>query len=270
MELLLRINNEIYDLKGHGWWEEDGDGNLVSLRFLTNPVKSAYILENIGHRPAVDPRGRRVLDVGCGGGYLSEELAGAGLEVTGIDLSHRSIQAARNHAQSQGLRIEYLPAAAEALPFAEASFDFICCCDVLEHVPDPDVVIREISRVLKTGGLFFYDTINRTVFSWVTMIKILQDWKSTAILDKNVHCWNMFLKPRELVGIMGRHHLKNLETKGLSPSWNLPGHYLNLRRRVGGRISWMELGRRLKIGLTDNQNASYLGQAVKTGPGISR
>ena len=232
-------------------------------RFLNNPVKFAYFKKIMDRRLLTHPHDRRVLDVGCGGGYLSEELAKAGLRVTGIDLSRRSIDSAKKHAEKQNLEIDYFPGSAEDLPFAPESFDFVCCCDVLEHVHDTGRVIAEISRVLKTDGLFFYDTINRTLFSRLVMIKILQDWKSTALLGENVHVWKMFIKPTELVDVLGRNNLRNIEIKGLGPSWNLFAHYLNLRRRARGKLSWPELSRRMHLGLTADTRLTYLGHALR-------
>ena len=149
------------------------------------------------------------------------------------------------------------------MPFAAHSFDLVCCCDVLEHVAQYELVVREIARVLKPGGLFFYDTINRNMLSYLVMIKILQEWRSTAFLDANVHVWDMFIKPHELIEVFARSGLVSQEVKGLSPVLNFVAHYVNLRKRGKGKISWPELGERLDLQISDNLSGTYIGNAVK-------
>jgi len=113
------------------------------------PVKFDYFREKIGRL-----EGLRILDVGCGGGILSEEFAKHGAEVTGIDLSEAALQAARDHAAAGKLRIRHERAQAEELAHDDESFDAVVCADCLEHVADLERVIGEISRVLKRGGVF--------------------------------------------------------------------------------------------------------------------
>ena len=86
-----------------------------------------------------------------------------------------------------------------ALPFKPEVIDFVCCCDALAHVGEPARIIAEVVRVLKSGGIFFYDTVNRTLASWLVMIKIMQAWKATAFLEPDTHLWRMFIKPKELI-----------------------------------------------------------------------
>ena len=102
----------------------------------------------------IKPEGLRALDVGCGGGYLSEELARLGFNVSGVDPAPASLAAAQSHAKQSGLTIDYRVAQAESLPFPDGSFDLVTCCDVLEHVQDLDRTLSEIARVLKPGGIF--------------------------------------------------------------------------------------------------------------------
>ena len=96
------------------------------------------------------------------------------------------------------------------------------------------------------------------------MIKIVQEWKGTSFLDSNVHIWNMFIKPKELLKVLNDYSLVNRETKGLSPGMNFISHYLNLRRRAKGKISWQELGKRLNLKINSNLSCSYIGYAVKS------
>jgi len=260
----LEINNKIYDDLGHGWWDEDGNGNLVSLRYLTNPVKFNYIDSIIEKQRKHQKINRTVLDVGCGGGYLTEKLAKAGFEVTGLDPSKNSIKAAKVHAKHENLTIKYVEGFGEKLPFKSNSFDFVCCCDVLEHVKDFTLVIKEISRVLRSGGVFFYDTINRTKISKIVMIKVMQGWEGISFLEPNIHIWEMFIKPKELIEVLSRYNFVNQEIKGLSPSINLISHFFNLRARKQGKISWQQLGKRLKLKISSNISCTYIGYAIKS------
>jgi len=259
----MKINNRIYDDLAQGWWDEDGDGSLVSLRFLSNPVRFQYINTIITDHRKAHPQHKSVLDVGCGGGYLTEELARAGLDVTGIDPSLKSIAAAREHARLESLTIPFASGYGENLPFESNAFDFVCCCDVLEHVEAFDVLVKEISRVLKQGGIFFYDTINRTIMSKLIMIKVLQEWKGTSILEPDIHMWKMFIKPKELLDVLYNNHMVNWEIKGMSTSLNFVSHFFSLRARRSGRISWRELGRRLNLKISNNRSCNYIGYAVK-------
>lgn len=262
----MGINNEVYDKKGRAWWDDDGDSTLVSLRFLSNPVKFNYFRKIAHDKLKLDPNNNTVLDVGCGGGYLSEELARINLAVTGIDPSYQSVKSAKKHAVQENLNINYVEGFGENLPFESNSFDFICCCDVLEHVDGLETVLSEISRVLKNNGIFFYDTINRTLISKLIMIKILQEWKSTAFLDPNVHIWNMFIKPKELIKVMAEHKLINRDIKGLSPGMNFIAHYFNLRKRAKGKISWQDLSKKMKMHIDNNLSVNYVGYAEKMEP----
>ena len=114
------------------------------------------------------------MDVGCGGGFLAEEFAKDGFAVTGIDPADRSIEAARKHAADNNLEIDYRAGKEEALPFSDGSFDIVACCDVLEHVDDFSLVISEVARTLKAGGVFCFDTVNRTWLSNLVAIKLFK------------------------------------------------------------------------------------------------
>lgn len=146
--------------------------------------------------------GRAVLDIGCGGGYLSEAFAADGFQVTGLDPAVNSIAAARRHAAETGLQIRYEVGRGESLPFGDETFDIVCCCDVLEHVDDLSQVLRESARTLKPGGLFLYDTVNRTLRSKLVLIKVWQDWNLVGFGAPNIHVWEKFLQPAELMQLL--------------------------------------------------------------------
>lgn len=257
----MNINNEIYETYGDGWWAEDAVFDHSSLRYCVNPVRYGFFKRKL-HQ--LHPPGRRVLDVGCGGGFLSEEFARDGFAVTGLDPAQRSVEAARRHAVENGLMIDYLRGKGEILPFPDASFDIVACCDVLEHVEVPGKVIDEVSRVLKPSGVFFYDTVNRTAWSRLIAVKIAQDWSLTRCLQPHVHVWEMFIKPSELIALMGERNLINGEMKGISLRLgNIPGLLWNLRAIRSGRIRNEAMAAKFDLYESDNLNLSYMGYAVK-------
>jgi 2-polyprenyl-6-hydroxyphenyl methylase/3-demethylubiquinone-9 3-methyltransferase len=219
--------------------------------------------EVVVDRLGIDPRGVATLDVGSGGGLLAEEFAQLGCRVTGIDPSQESIEAARAHASESGLQIEYVSGVGEDLPFDDGSFEVVYCCDVLEHVNDLDRVIAETSRVLRPGGLYLYDTLNRTVRSKLIAIKLMQEWRATAFMEPDLHDWRMFIKPSELHGLLGRRGLENRDLVGISPAPNPIALIREMRRRVRGQISYAELGRRIGMRRSRDKSVIYAGYAVK-------
>ena len=116
-----------------------------------------------------------VLDLGCAGGFMAEALATRGATVTGIDPAAQAINAARAHAAEAGLEIQYDVGVGEELPYDDAAFDVVVCVDVLEHVEDLTKVLAEVARVLKPGGLFLFDTINRNRLSRFVTITVAED-----------------------------------------------------------------------------------------------
>jgi 2-polyprenyl-6-hydroxyphenyl methylase/3-demethylubiquinone-9 3-methyltransferase len=263
----LKIDNQLYDSYGRLWWEDDGCGAMSSIRFLVNPLRFAFFRHTAERLFGSNLHGYSFLDVGCGGGFLTEEFCRQGLNVTGIDASYNSVVTAKAHAEqgqnADPAHINYVRGLAELLPLRNASFDFIACCDVLEHVADPRTVIAEISRVLRPGGIFFYETVNRTFISWIMTIKAMQEWKGTCFVPQGVHSWDMFIRPKELTGMMAAYGLDNKEIRGLSPGMNMIANYLNLRRLAGGRIGHREFARRLKFHLSKDISNVYVGYAVR-------
>ncbi len=198
----MPVDNELYNQMGDIWWNENEV--FSTLLLWLNPVRFGYFRQILLEKLKVDPRGKETLDVGCGGGLLAEQFARLGCKVTGVDPSERSLATARAHAQQSGLDINYLVGVGEHLPFADAAFDIVYCCDVLEHVSSLEQVISEIARVLKPGGIFCYDTINRTLLSKLVLIKMAQEWQATRFMPPNLHDWQQFIKPRELISFMRR------------------------------------------------------------------
>jgi 2-polyprenyl-6-hydroxyphenyl methylase / 3-demethylubiquinone-9 3-methyltransferase len=256
------VDNDVYDRLGASWWDETSLLNLLHGSFT--PARFCYFRGVLARRPGGAAAGLRVLDIGCGGGFLAEEFAALGCQVTGIDPSPVSVGAARRHAAERGLRIDYRVGAGEELPVPDASFGLACCCDVLEHVTDVDRVIGEVARVLEPGGLFLFDTINRTLKSRLLAVKAVQEWRLTRLTDVALHDWDMFITPAELTAVLRRHGLSPGEITGLGPRAN---PLAMLRAYAGarlGRISYGELSRRLDVGPVTSTALSYLGFAVKT------
>ena len=230
---------------------------------MVNPWRVPYFQDALTRHLGADLSNVCLLDVGSGGGVLTEEFARLGCEVTGIDISAESISIAHAHAQAEGLSIAYQIGSAIQLPFSGSSFEVVSCCDVLEHIPQWIQVIKEVSRVLKPGGLFLFDTINRTPESKLNFIFGLQDFAFTRLFPKNTHVWEMFIKPGELHNAL----LDNgIDLKGLnggviatSPLDTLR----EVRRFKRGQINVAELGRRLELKLSPKLALNYLGYGQK-------
>lgn len=259
------IDNAIYDRIPHDWWSDDSF--MALLRNAVNPPRFAYFSEVL-RRYGRAPGSLSVLDVGCGGGLLSERFASIGCAVTGVDRSLPTLDAARTHAQAAGLVIRYQEGDAQALPFGSAQFDVVCCCDVLEHVDDVDRVIDEIARVMKPGGIFFFDTINRTWLSKLFAIKLAQDWAPTRLVPRNIHVWEQFIRPQELAASLERHALAAREFVGLSPSMNPFKVLASLARLKLGRISFGEMGNSLLLAKSRDLSLAYMGFASSSAPAL--
>jgi 2-polyprenyl-6-hydroxyphenyl methylase / 3-demethylubiquinone-9 3-methyltransferase len=198
------------------WWNPNGKFGVLH-KF--NPVRLAYLREQITARFARDPfhrlpfAGLDLLDIGCGGGLLSEPMARLGARVTAIDPSHSNIKTAMVHAVEQGLDIDYLVATAEELALAAQRFDVILNMEVIEHVNEPNRFLRTCASLLKPGGLMFTATINRTLKSFALAIigaEYVLGW-----LPRGTHQWEKFLNPDELLGGLAAARLKPLETIGV-------------------------------------------------------
>ena len=259
--ILSRINNGYYDSDGDTWWQPDSP--LYLIHSSVNPARISYLKRKLLAGLNMDPAGKKALEVGCGGGFLCEEIARMGFNVTGIDPAKKSIESAENHAKSSGLNIRYELGSGEALPYQDNTFDIVFCCDVLEHVQNVQKVISEISRVLTPGGTFFYDTFNRTLFSKLAAINISQAWKRWAFAPPNLHVWEMFIKPRELGEILAANSLVSKEHTGLMPNAPFPMLLHKLRDRTKGLISYRELGQMLFLRESKSTLLMYMGYGVK-------
>lgn len=216
------------------WWDPDGESRPLH---DLNPVRLRYVADR------VDLRGARVLDVGCGGGLLSEALAKAGAEVTALDLSPDVLEAARLHLYESGLQVDYREISVEDL--AEqipASFDAVTCMEMLEHVPDPASVLEACARLLKPGGRLFLSTLNRTPKAFA--LAILGAEYVMRLLPRGTHRYAQFIRPSELARGLRGAGLALEDVSGL--------HYNPLSRRAwiadGTDVNYLACARKPELG----------------------
>jgi 2-polyprenyl-6-hydroxyphenyl methylase/3-demethylubiquinone-9 3-methyltransferase len=182
----------------HRWWDPGSD--FKPLHDI-NPLRLNYIAERCGGL-----EGKRALDVGCGGGILTEALARAGARVTGIDLSEKALSVARLHQLESGVEVEYRLLAAEALAAeAPASFDVVTCMELLEHVPDPGSIVAACGALAKPGGLVVFSTLNRNPKSY--LFAVIGGEYVLRLLPRGTHDYARFIKPSELAGFARRARL---------------------------------------------------------------
>ena len=235
------IDNTIYDDYGDKWYTAFDDP--IALLRSENKVKAPWILKRLRTSSTV-------LDVGCGAGFLSNELALAGHKVTGIDLSESSLAVAHRYDKTQ--TVTYTVANAFELPFPDESFDVLCAMDFLEHVEDPAKVIKEFSRVLKPGGKFFFHTFNRNFIAWLIIIKLVE-WLIPNT-PKNMHILRLFIKPRELKLYCKLAQLEIEELTGIKPVFGS----IPVTKIFSGSVP-----PQMRFELTSSLLTSFLGMATK-------
>lgn len=170
------------------WWDPEGD--LKTLHQV-NPLRLGFIQKH------VNLSGKSVIDIGCGGGILTESLAQAGAKVTGIDMNKTLIDAASLHQHESAVDVEYLTTTAEEIAAKRAGeYDVVTCMEMLEHVPDPVSVIKACAALTKPGGHIFFSTLNRNPKSY--LFAIVGAEYLLKILPKNTHDYSKFIKPSEL------------------------------------------------------------------------
>ncbi len=241
------VNNAFYDDLDERWYDAFDDP--VALLRAESACRAPWVAAEIARR--FEGRRARVLDVGCGAGFLANELARLGHEVTGVDASPRSLAAARRHDATGSVR--YVQGDALDLPFDDGAFDVVCAMDFLEHVDDPKRVIGQASRVLAPGGQFFFHTFNRNWLAWLIVIKGVEWFVHNTPHD--MHVLRLFLKPREVRAMCEEHRMTVSALRGLQPvlfSWSL------LRLLVTGVVP-----RDFKFQFTGSTLMAYSGLAVK-------
>jgi 2-polyprenyl-6-hydroxyphenyl methylase/3-demethylubiquinone-9 3-methyltransferase len=195
-----------FDKLARTWWDPNGESKPLH---DLNPVRLGYIAERVALK------GARVLDVGCGGGILSEALAAAGADVTGIDLAPRVLEVARLHLHESGVRVDYREIGVEALAAQQPpKFAAIACMEMLEHVPDPASVIAACAELLAPGGRLFLSTLNRTPAAFG--VAIVGAEYVLNLLPRGTHHYARFIKPSELASALRRAGLALEDLSGLA------------------------------------------------------
>lgn len=207
----IPINNAFYD-DLHEMWIDSADHPVALLR-AENALRNPWIQGILAKQ---FPYPCKVLDIGCGGGYLTNFLAKKGHFVSGVDLSEQSLGVAKKHDETKS--VEYRRASAYELPFSDGIFDVVCAMDLLEHVEKPAIVITEAARVLKKGGLFFFHTFNRNFLSYFMVIKGVE-W-CFANAPRNMHVYPLFIKPEELKSLCENRGLQVKEIRGVRPDFS--------------------------------------------------
>ncbi|MFW5641255.1 MAG: bifunctional 2-polyprenyl-6-hydroxyphenol methylase/3-demethylubiquinol 3-O-methyltransferase UbiG [Roseicyclus sp.] len=189
----FRNDLTIYDTAAEAWWSDE----IAWVRTLKAMVPGRLSWFD----RQIDWRGRAVLDLGCAGGFMAEALDDRGARVTGIDPAAGAVAAAAAHAADARREIRYDVGVGEALPYGDGAFDAVVCVDVLEHVEDLVRVLAEVARVLRPGGLFLFDTINRNLVSRLAVVTMAEN--VLRLLPKGTHDPDLFITPGEL-----RHGLR--------------------------------------------------------------
>ena len=190
----------------HRWWDPESEFNPLH---AINPLRLSWI------KSFVDLNGKKVLDVGCGGGILAESIAQSGADTCGIDLSQKALKVAELHALEVGATLTYRSIAVEALAEEQPEqYDVVTCMEMLEHVPDPASVVRACAKLCKPGGTLFFSTLNRSPKSY--LFAIIGAEYLLRLLPKGTHEYAKFIKPSELVGFTRQAALEMIGMKGLS------------------------------------------------------
>lgn len=187
------------------WWDTHGDFKALH---EINPLRMDFIDKKAGLA------GKTIIDIGCGGGILSESMAKMGASVTGIDMSEAALTVAKLHQYESGLQIEYRLMTAEAIASEQAEkYDIVTCLEMLEHVPDPSSIIHSCARLAKPGGDIFFSTLNRNVKSY--LFAILGAEYFLRLIPKNTHDFAKFIRPSELTHWARQAGLSVVEMVGL-------------------------------------------------------
>ena len=197
------------------WWDVNGKFkplhmfNPVRIEYITDKIKKHF---NIEKRDPHYLKNLSILDIGCGGGLISEPMARLGANVVGIDASEKNINVAKLHSEKTGLKITYINSSPENLDYKE-KFDIILNLEIVEHVDNVNLYIESCYKLLKTNGLMFTATLNRSFISYIKAIigaEYILRW-----LPIGTHDWNKFIKPEELESYLSEKNFSTLDIKGL-------------------------------------------------------
>lgn len=201
-------HNEIakFEAVASRWWDLDGEFKPLH---RINPLRLGYISERAGGL-----FGKTVLDVGCGGGILAESMAREGATVTGLDMGAEPLQVARLHALESGVKVDYVQRTVEEhAALNPAGYDVVTCMEMLEHVPDPQSVVRACAALVKPGGHVFFSTLNRNAKSW--LMAVVGAEYVLRMVPKGTHDAKKFIKPSELLNWVDETALQERHMTGL-------------------------------------------------------
>jgi 2-polyprenyl-6-hydroxyphenyl methylase/3-demethylubiquinone-9 3-methyltransferase len=209
MSETLNVNHEEiakFEKVASQWWDLTGDFKPLH---QINPLRRQFIIQHAG-----DVFGKKVIDIGCGGGILAESLAKLGAEVTGIDMGTEPLNVAKLHALESGVTIDYQKITAEekAVQCPEM-FDAVTCMEMLEHVPDPASIIQACAQMVKPGGLVFFSTLNKTIKSY--LLAILAAEKILKLIPDGTHDHDSFIRPSTLISWAEANDLKCIDAAGI-------------------------------------------------------
>ena len=192
------------------WWDLTGDFKPLH---QVNPLRVQFICQHISDQHS-ELFGKDVIDVGCGGGILSESLAKLGANVTGIDMGTEPLNVAKLHALESGLTINYEKVTAEEkAQQCSETFDMVTCMEMLEHVPDPASVIKACAKLVKPDGLVFFSTLNKTIKSY--LLAILAAEKLLKLVPDGTHDHDKFIKPSQLISWAEANELNCIDACGI-------------------------------------------------------
>ncbi len=239
------INNDIYKSLSDKWYTGN---DYVALLRSEAKARNPYIKEKILQTFSKDCK---ILDVGCGGGLLCNDLASISNNIIGIDMHEEPLVIARKYNALNN--VKYVQGNALQLPFANETFDVVCILDVLEHVDSYEIALSEASRVLKKGGLLFFHTFNRNLFTKYFVIKAME-WfvKGTP---KHLHVYQLFIKPHELLSYLNKLNCKVVDIKGLNPKFTLKNIFKLLVKN--------EVDEHFSFNFSNLLHAGYLGFSQK-------
>ncbi|MDO6446075.1 bifunctional 2-polyprenyl-6-hydroxyphenol methylase/3-demethylubiquinol 3-O-methyltransferase UbiG [Colwellia sp. 1_MG-2023] len=188
------------------WWELEGDFKPLH---QINPIRRQFIIQHVQNI-----FGKKIIDVGCGGGILAESLAKLGAEVTGIDMGEEPLNVAKLHALEANVNLVYEKITAEekATQLPE-HFDVVTCMEMLEHVPDPASIIEACSKMIKPGGYVFFSTLNKTIKSY--LLAIVAAEKVLKLVPDGTHDHEHFIRPSQLIRWAEAHNLKCIDAAGI-------------------------------------------------------
>lgn len=188
------------------WWDPESEFKPLH---AINPLRLGWIIDQAGPL-----NGKKIIDVGCGGGILAESMAKAGAQVTGIDLAEKSLTVARLHGLETGVPVDYKTISAEQMASEQAGqFDIVTCMEMLEHVPDPGSIVQACATLVKPGGWVFFSTLNRNPKSF--LFAIVGAEYLLRLLPKGTHSYESFIKPSELTASVRRAGLAATTMAGL-------------------------------------------------------